>query len=211
MRAGHDLVMVLPEEERVRFLGALEADSGAPQDALAHVDVSTAESFDPTDKERIMGQVEEVGGAAKVNEVVIAALNDALADLAAKAAEEEGALVGEVGLNTALYLRALGRYPEARALAERVAAARAAAEAAGEGDAAATLEARGLVGNIMEDQGELEAARAATSASARFSAAMTTSFTLAAPPTSSTCPMIRSLSAGSNDSAVLTSTRASAS
>ena len=61
--------------------------------------------------------------------------------------------------------------------------------------------------------GDLNAGPSTVSGSdsrASLSAAMTTSFTLAAPPTSSTSPMIRSLSAGSNDSAVSTSTRASA-
>ena len=106
-----------------------------------------------------MGQVEEVGGAAKVNEVVIAALNRALADVAARAAEED--VASEVALNAALYLRDLGRLGEARALCERVAAARRVAEAAGEGAVGGALHARGCVGNIMRMQGELEGARAA--------------------------------------------------
>ena len=158
MRAGHELVMMFPEDERRRFLGALAEHGGAAEDALARVDVKTAESFDPADKERIMGQVEEVGGAAKVNEVVIAALNRALADVAARAAEED--VASQVALCAALYLRDLGRLGEARALCERVATARRVAEAAGEGTVGGALDARGCVGNIMAMQGELEGARA---------------------------------------------------
>ena len=89
VRADRELVMMFPEDERRRFLEALAETSDAPRNALAQVDVDTAESFDPSDKERIMGEVEEVGGAAKVNEVVIAALNRALVDVAIRAAEED--------------------------------------------------------------------------------------------------------------------------
>ena len=72
---------MLPGKEKDRFLEALEANSGAAQDAFAHIDVNKAEAHDPDDKARIMYEVEQIGGAAKVNEAVISAMNGAVADV----------------------------------------------------------------------------------------------------------------------------------
>ena len=171
VRAHNPLVVMLPAEEQYRFLKALEEDSSVARDAFAHVDVTMAEAHDPDDKAHIVDEMEQIdGGAVKVNETVINAMNGAMADLAVKWAGSSF-LWGGLATNTALYLSDLGRLQEARTLAESVAVRRE-AEApgmAGEGEtdpevayaiASATLDARGDVGGIMSKQGELEAARA---------------------------------------------------
>ena len=102
----------------------------------------------------------------KVNELVIGGLNDAVARIAVAAAEASGLGTGRLPVNVALLLRDQGKLGAARALLERVVEAREAAEAAGEGAAAATLEAKGWLGGVMQMQGEWKAARGVLGAAA---------------------------------------------
>ena len=157
--ANNPLEVLLPKEEKRRFLEALEVTSAAAKDAFAKVNVVNSEAHDPADKERIMGEVDAIGDV-KVNRLVIGALNDSVANAAVRAVQESDLASSELPLSVALLLRDLERLEEGRALAERVVAAREAAEGVGNGEAAATLDARGVVGNIMKMQGELEGAQA---------------------------------------------------
>ena len=85
------------------------------------------------------------------------ASNTAVRELAVRAAEASEAGSG-LRKQVALMLRDQGKYPEARAMLEGVVAAREAAESAGEGKVEDTLVAKGRLGEIMEMQGELDAA-----------------------------------------------------
>ena len=58
VRAGNAFAILLPKDERARFIDALMGNSGAATDAFANLRIENAKAFDPKDEAWIMKEVD---------------------------------------------------------------------------------------------------------------------------------------------------------
>ena len=115
---GADFSVCLAPAEEEAFRVALRGSHTALLDALAHIDVATAEAGNPADKQRILAAVQESGGTSRLNALAMGEMRRWVVGFVCGKMLPDCRDAGDLGgvLSVANLLEQLGQRDETKAL-----------------------------------------------------------------------------------------------